>query len=276
MIQARTPGRHQSVCSLCGSAHKNGDRSLLHTSSPKLNVSPCGSGTPQTLGSQRLSTPQSPNCAASPTGAASLGTRFPRSSVAQVHGWKNKRRTPRMPCSCSERAFRRRWLSASASTPLRRGTGHGRGICGQWSTAGAKANPPRSSCRDLTWAGQGSSGKDSDMPIAFTMRLRPRRPIRVETRHMHGLACTLFEEQDAGHAGQEKAFSIWPLYTDPDYGGEVVSWRASWLRGDGPPQSVETLPQDRLGAQPLRIIGVERCQAGHAELAGGPHSVQHQ
>ncbi len=87
---------------------------------------------------------------------------------------------------------------------------------------------------------------------------------------MHGLACALFEEQDAGHAGQEKAFSIWPLYTDPDYGGEVVIWRASWLRGDGPPQSVETLPQVRLGAQPLRIIGVERCQAGHAELAGGP------
>src|SRR6266700_5149217 len=37
-----------------------------------------------------------------------------------------------------------------------------------------------------------------------------------------------------------------------------------------PPAPVESLAQVRLGAQPLRICGVERREAGHAELAGGP------
>jgi CRISPR-associated endoribonuclease Cas6 len=108
------------------------------------------------------------------------------------------------------------------------------------------------------------------MPVEFMMRLHTGRPSPVETRHLHGLACALFEGDVSAHTGQEKPFAVWPLDTDsPSLAGEL-RWRASWLAACSPPRQLESLTQVRLGAQPLRIARVERQAATHAELVGAP------
>jgi CRISPR-associated endoribonuclease Cas6 len=107
------------------------------------------------------------------------------------------------------------------------------------------------------------------VPVAFTVRLRGGGPVRVETRHVHGLACALFEGGDAAHGGQDKPFAVWPAQPAPGGGGELV-WRVSWLGAGPPPGRVEAGAVVRLGAQPLSICVVDRQGAGYGELAGGP------
>jgi hypothetical protein len=76
------------------------------------------------------------------------------------------------------------------------------------------------------------------MPVAFTIRLRaPGRLQQVETRQVHGLACSLFETEDAVHDGQDKLFSIWPMLTDADRGGHLLLWRAFWFGRGTPPKA---------------------------------------
>jgi hypothetical protein len=106
------------------------------------------------------------------------------------------------------------------------------------------------------------------MPVAFTVRLRAEGPLLAETRHVHGLACSLFETQDTAHEGGGKPFSIWPIAHHVSRPGEAL-WLASWLPPAAPPAAMETLVQVRLGAQPFRICGIERAEAGHGELRAG-------
>ena len=54
------------------------------------------------------------------------------------------------------------------------------------------------------------------MPAVFELEHRASWPLRATTRQLHGLACAVFEGGDAGdHAGQEKAFSVWPTMVIP-------------------------------------------------------------
>jgi CRISPR-associated endoribonuclease Cas6 len=108
------------------------------------------------------------------------------------------------------------------------------------------------------------------MPVAFTMRLSADSPVQAETRHLHGLACALFEGEGSLHNGQDKPFAVWPVETGSPAPDHRLLWRASWLAPLPPPHRVESLGQVRLGAQPLRICAVDRREAGYGELAAGP------
>ncbi len=109
------------------------------------------------------------------------------------------------------------------------------------------------------------------MPATIELKLQPQRQIHPDTRQLHGLACALFEGADsASHTGQEKPFTVWPLRPGGPPAEQAWWLRASWLACAAPPERIETVPWVRLGTQPLRILGVERCEAGHAQLAGGP------
>lgn len=108
------------------------------------------------------------------------------------------------------------------------------------------------------------------MPTVIEMRLKATWAVRPATRQLHGLACALFEGERAGHFGQEKPFTVWPLR--PVRGGTAGewAWRAAWLP-DGPP------PADA-GAADLLRVGHVSCvvtesvqrRVTHATLAAGP------
>src|SRR6266508_3563993 len=105
------------------------------------------------------------------------------------------------------------------------------------------------------------------MPVALTLRLRPSRPWRPDTKQVHGLASALFLKGSADHDAQEKRFAIWPVAADPDdpYVGLVL--RCAWLRDALPPSDIERTGRLRLGSVPCDLVSVDRQTASYAELA---------
>jgi CRISPR-associated endoribonuclease Cas6 len=110
------------------------------------------------------------------------------------------------------------------------------------------------------------------MPVTFTIRLRPFRPWRPDTRQLHGLACALFENGTADHGSQEKQFAVWPVTPDPadPYVGLLL--RCSWLGEGASPLDVAAASATgiRLGGAPCALVGVEARTESYAELATSP------
>ncbi len=110
------------------------------------------------------------------------------------------------------------------------------------------------------------------MPAAITLRLRPFRPWRPDTRQLHGLACTLFEDPGADHAAQEKRFAVWPVVPDPADPHVGLVLRCSWLgEGASPLDGAATFAAGvRLGAAPCALIGIQERAASYAKLTTSP------
>jgi hypothetical protein len=106
------------------------------------------------------------------------------------------------------------------------------------------------------------------MPAIIEMRLRPEGSVHPDTRRLHGLACTLFERNDAAHNGQHKPFAVWPLRQDPA-GQEKWTLRAAWLP-DLPATGLLIPPLLRWGPVLCAVAESRQRSVSHAELATGP------
>lgn len=105
------------------------------------------------------------------------------------------------------------------------------------------------------------------MPIAVTVRLRPSRPWRPDTRQVHGLACELFEPSRQAHHQQDKQFAVWPVQPDPDDPHEGLVLRGAWL-ADGPlPFGLTPGGRLRLGGVWCTVVEVDEDKTSYAELA---------
>jgi CRISPR-associated endoribonuclease Cas6 len=109
------------------------------------------------------------------------------------------------------------------------------------------------------------------MPVAITLRLRPFRPWRPDTRQLHGLACTLFEQTETDHGTQEKRFAVWPVAADPTDPHVGLVLRCAWLGGGASPFDPAAVSASgvRLGSAPCALVGVEQQAASHVDLAAG-------
>ncbi len=104
------------------------------------------------------------------------------------------------------------------------------------------------------------------MPAIVEMRLRPSRVLEPTTRQLHGLACAVFEgAHSANHVGQDKQFTIWPLYPDPD--GWLL--RASWLLPGLPHSVLAACGQLRIGPVTCAVTDLAFRPALHTDLASG-------
>ncbi len=112
------------------------------------------------------------------------------------------------------------------------------------------------------------------MPAVLELELRASWPLRATTRQLHGLACAIFEGSDAGdHAGQEKAFSVWPLSrADSGAADALDGWllRTAWLRPELPRSVATAYSKLRIGHVTCTVTGIAHQPASHAELAAGP------
>jgi CRISPR-associated endoribonuclease Cas6 len=112
------------------------------------------------------------------------------------------------------------------------------------------------------------------MPVVLEFQLRASWPLQVTTRQLHGLACAVFEGAGAGdHAGQEKAFSVWPLSRLDAGGADALDgWRlrTAWLRPDLPHSVLAAYGTLRLGHVSCTVTGISCQPASHDEIAAGP------
>lgn len=112
------------------------------------------------------------------------------------------------------------------------------------------------------------------MPVILELQLRASWPLQTTTRQLHGLACAVFEgSDDDDHAGQEKAFSVWPL-SRPEYAADDApdGWllRTAWLRPELPHPVLAAYGKLRLGHVTCTVTGITHQPASHADIAGGP------
>jgi CRISPR-associated endoribonuclease Cas6 len=107
------------------------------------------------------------------------------------------------------------------------------------------------------------------MPVIVELRLKASRPVRPDTRQLHGLACALFEGQDAAHLSQDKPFAMWPLSPAPGTAGQEWLLHAAWLPDGQPPASVAAPDALRLGAVTCAVTETVHRAATHAQLAAG-------
>jgi hypothetical protein len=108
------------------------------------------------------------------------------------------------------------------------------------------------------------------MPTALTLRLRPFRPWRPDTRQLHGLACTLIEQAASDHTAQQKRFAVWPIAADPADPHVGLVLRCAWLGDGAPPFTVEAAAHLRLGSSPCTVVEVQQRDASFVRLATGP------
>ena len=107
------------------------------------------------------------------------------------------------------------------------------------------------------------------MPTLIEIRLKATWAVRDDTRQLHGLACALFEGEEPGHSGQEKAFSVWPLRPVPGGSADEWLWRAAWLP-DGPvPSAAAAADVLRVGHVSCAVTESTLRRVTHAQLAGG-------
>jgi hypothetical protein len=108
------------------------------------------------------------------------------------------------------------------------------------------------------------------MPVLIEMRLKASWAVRPDTRQLHGLACTLFDDASDGHLRQEKPFSVWPLSPAPGEGGDEWAWQSAWLP-DGPvPAAVTAADVLRVGHVMCAVTEIVQRQVTYARLAAGP------
>ena len=109
------------------------------------------------------------------------------------------------------------------------------------------------------------------MPTLIEMRLKATWQLQPDTRQLHGLACALFEgRRAAGHLGQDKAFSVWPLRPAPGGSADEWLWRAAWLP-DGPvPAAAVAADLLRVGHVSCAVTESAQRRVTHAALAAGP------
>jgi len=105
------------------------------------------------------------------------------------------------------------------------------------------------------------------MPTLIEMRLKATLTVRPDTRQLHGLACALFEEEDAEHWRQDKPFAVCPVRL----GGskDEWEWRAAWLPDDGLPARVATAGVLRIGHVICHVTESAQRRVTHATLAAG-------
>jgi hypothetical protein len=108
------------------------------------------------------------------------------------------------------------------------------------------------------------------VPVIVELRLRAdrltRSPYVPTTVQVHGLACALFEGADfAGHEGQEKPFSIWPLTAVE--GGWLL--RAAWLAPGFSQQVLASVGQLRLGPVFCTVTDLALHPESFTDLADG-------
>lgn len=105
------------------------------------------------------------------------------------------------------------------------------------------------------------------MPAIIEMRLKATWDVRPDTRRLHGLACALFENEDADHDGPSKPFAVWPL--QPGSAPGEWDWRASWLSASAPPPAALAADTLRVGHVSCVVDESRNRRVTHAALAGG-------
>lgn len=105
------------------------------------------------------------------------------------------------------------------------------------------------------------------MPTLIDMRLKATWAIRPDTRQLHGLACALFEEDHAGHTGNDKPFAVCPLR--PGTAPDEWEWRAAWLPDADVPVRAATADVLRIGHVSCSVTESTRRRVSHAALAAG-------
>jgi CRISPR-associated endoribonuclease Cas6 len=109
------------------------------------------------------------------------------------------------------------------------------------------------------------------VPTLIEARLRAARPLRPDTRQLHGLACALFEgSESAGHDGQDKPFAVLPLRPSPGPPEQVWTFCAAWLPGGPPPAGAIAPAQVRLGSVSCQVTEITHRSVTRAALTAGP------
>jgi CRISPR-associated endoribonuclease Cas6 len=109
------------------------------------------------------------------------------------------------------------------------------------------------------------------MPTLIEARLQAARPLRPDTRQLHGLACALFEgRESAGHDRQDKPFAVWPLRSDSGSRDQVWTFCAAWLPGGPPPAGTIAPAQVRLGSVACQVAEITHRSVPRAALTAGP------
>jgi CRISPR-associated endoribonuclease Cas6 len=108
------------------------------------------------------------------------------------------------------------------------------------------------------------------MPITIQLRLKASWPVRPDTRQLHGMACALFESDNADHRGHDKPFAAWPV-SQPLAGTPTDwEWRASWLPARLPPASALAPERLRLGHVRCTVTEASHRVISHTQIAAGP------
>jgi CRISPR-associated endoribonuclease Cas6 len=107
------------------------------------------------------------------------------------------------------------------------------------------------------------------MAALIELRLKASWRVRPDTRQLHGLACALFEGEEAAHLGQEKPFAVWPLSPQPDGTGAEWTWRAAWLPDTPVPSAAVVTDSLRVGHVSCLVLESQQRRVTHAALANG-------
>lgn len=107
------------------------------------------------------------------------------------------------------------------------------------------------------------------MPVIIELQLKASWQVRPDTRHLHGLACALFEHPESEHLGHDKPFAIRPLRPAPAGSAHDWDWRAAWLPAGPPPASVIAPEHLRFGHVTCDVTETLHRSVSHARLAAG-------
>lgn len=110
------------------------------------------------------------------------------------------------------------------------------------------------------------------MPTVVTLRVRSSGMRLPETRHLHGLACALFERPEDDHSAM-KLFSAWPAARagdSRDSRGSCLRLRFGWLHDEPPPAIPSTGGSVRLGNTRCVVEEVTEQKDSFGALAAGP------
>ncbi len=108
------------------------------------------------------------------------------------------------------------------------------------------------------------------MPIVIELRLKASWPVQPDTRQLHGLACALFEGDQADHLGQDKPFAVWPVSHAAAGSPSDWQWRAAWLPARLPPATALAPERLRLGHVTCTVTEARHRSISHAQIAAGP------
>ena len=112
------------------------------------------------------------------------------------------------------------------------------------------------------------------MPTIIEMRLKATWAVRPNTRQLHGLACALFEDDNADHLGQHKPFTVTPLRPAPGGPESEWLWRAAWLPDTLPLSDALTADTLRVGHVSCTVTESTHRRVTHAALATAPPATE--